>query len=95
VRLGLGLKVSDITCGLKGFEKTAAFEVFSRSRINRWGYDAEILFLAERLGYRICEIPVAWSHSFDSKVNVGSASARTLIEMYEIGRNYFTNRYSL
>ena len=39
-RLNLGLRVSDITCGLKGFEREAAFDIFSRSRIERWGYDA-------------------------------------------------------
>jgi len=40
-----GLKVTDITCGLKGFSDKAATEVFSRSCINRWGYDAEIIFI--------------------------------------------------
>jgi glycosyltransferase involved in cell wall biosynthesis len=94
-RLVFGLKVSDITCGLKGFEKTAASDIFSRSVVNRWGYDAEILFLAQRLDYTIAEIPVDWSHSFDSKVSVGSASVKTLMEMFQIFYNYQTKRYNL
>jgi len=94
-KLSLGLRVSDITCGLKGFEKEAAFDIFSRSRIDQWGYDAEIIFLAQKLGYDIEEIPVDWYHSFDSKVKVGPASARTLIEILQIYYYYFANHYHL
>ncbi len=92
-QLSLGLRVSDITCGLKGFEKEAALDIFSRSRIERWGYDAEIIFLAQKLGYAIGEIPVEWYHSFDSKVKVASASVRTLTEMLQIQYYYLTNTY--
>jgi glycosyltransferase involved in cell wall biosynthesis len=95
VRRCLDLRVSDITCGLKGFEKQAAFEIFSRSKIDRWGYDAEILFLARRLGYGITEVPVEWYHSFDSKVRVGAASAKTFVELLQIGHHYMTKRYNL
>ncbi len=94
-QLSLGLKVSDITCGLKGFEKTAAIDIFSRSRIDRWGYDAEIMFLAQRLGYRIGEIPVEWYHSFDSKVRVGPACVKTLVEISQIHHYHLTNTYGL
>lgn len=95
VQLILGLRVSDITCGLKAFEKKAAFDIFSRSRIERWGYDAEIIFLAQKLGYCIGEIPVDWYHSFDSKVKIGQASTKTLTEMFQIYYYYLINRYHL
>ncbi|MCK4390728.1 MAG: glycosyltransferase [Desulfobacterales bacterium] len=94
-RLSLSLKVSDITCGLKGFHKKAAVDIFSRSKIDRWGYDAEIIFLAQKLGYRIAEIPVDWYHSFDSKVRVGIASIKTLTEMFQISYYHLTDSYDL
>ena len=94
-QLTLGLRVSDITCGLKGFERKAAFDIFSRSKIDKWGYDAEIVFLGQKLGYRIGEIPVDWYHSFDSRVKVVTACVQTLVEMFRIGRYYMTNRYNL
>ena len=94
-RASLGLRVSDITCGLKGFEKKAAFDIFSRSRIDRWGYDAEVIFLARKLGLPIEEIPVDWYHSFDSKVKVGAASARTLVEILQIYYYYLFDHYHL
>jgi dolichyl-phosphate beta-glucosyltransferase len=95
-RLALFLNVSDITCGLKGFERKAALDIFARSRIERWGYDAEILFLAQRLGYAIKEIPVHWSHGLNSKVRIASDSVRTVSEILEIYYNFLlTNRYKL
>nr|HID58946.1 glycosyltransferase family 2 protein [Desulfobacterales bacterium] len=94
-KLVLGLRVSDITCGLKGFERKAAFDIFSRSRIERWGYDAEIIFLAQKLGYTIREIPVDWYHSFDSKVRVSRDSIGTLIEIFRVYYYYFANYYHL
>ena len=93
--VSLGLKVSDITCGLKGFEKRAAIDIFSRSMIDRWGYDAELIFLAQKLGYIIEEIPVDWYHSFDSKVKICSASTTTLIEIFQLHYYYLTDRYDL
>jgi len=92
-KLGLGLTASDITCGLKGFQKDAAHRIFSLSKIQRWGYDAEILFLARQLGYGVAEVPVEWYHSFDSKVRVASASVGTLIEMLKIRYYHLTNDY--
>jgi glycosyltransferase involved in cell wall biosynthesis len=90
-KISLDLKTSDITCGLKGFRKEAAVAIFSRSRIDRWGYDAEIIFLAQKLGFDIKEVPVEWYHSFDSKVHVGTDSVRTLLELFRI-RYYYLRR---
>jgi glycosyltransferase involved in cell wall biosynthesis len=94
-QLGLQLRVSDITCGLKGFEKKAAFHIFSRTRIEGWGWDAEIVFLGQKLGCRIGEIPVDWYHSFDSRVKVVEACVQTLAEILRIAYYYMTNRYNL
>ena len=89
------LPVSDITCGLKGFSADAAASVFTRSIIERWGYDAEILFLAARMGLPIREFPVTWHHSFDSAVRVGTDSYRTFVEMFQMMRQYRSGKYRL
>ena len=89
------MNVSDITCGLKGFNEQVVAEVFSRSVIERWGYDAEIIFLIQKLGYPIAEMPVEWYHSFHSAVNVGRDSVGTLLEMIQIYINYKRKRYDL
>jgi glycosyltransferase involved in cell wall biosynthesis len=92
-RLGLGLKVSDITCGLKGLERNAAHALFSSSKIDRWGYDAEIIFLARKLQYSIEEVPVDWYHSSDSKVSVGKDALRTSADMCRVFYYYITKQY--
>jgi glycosyltransferase involved in cell wall biosynthesis len=94
-QLSLGLKVSDITCGLKGLERNAAHALFSRSKIDRWGYDAEIIFLARKLQYAIEEVPVDWYHSFDSKVSVGIDAMRTFAEMFRVHYYYMTKQYRI
>lgn len=94
-QLVLGLKVSDITCGLKGLIREASRDIFSRSKIDRWGYDAEIIFLAQKLGHTIEEVPIDWYHSFDSKVRVGIDSLRTLSEICRIYHYYVSKEYRL
>lgn len=66
----LGLQVSDVTCGFKGFRREAARELFSRQRLRNWSFDAEILYLARLKGYRIQEIPVRWRDDRATKVRL-------------------------
>ena len=82
----LGLHVSDFTCGFKLFTAAAAKAVFSRQRLDRWSFDAEIVFLAHRLGLRVAELPVRWADRPDSRVRVGSAVWKSLLELLEIRR---------
>ena len=48
IRLLLGLPFGDTQCGLKGFRRYAALEVFGRARLDGFAFDAEVLFLARR-----------------------------------------------
>jgi glycosyltransferase involved in cell wall biosynthesis len=83
----LGLRVGDFTCGFKAFRASAAHAIFSRQRLERWSFDAEILFLAHRLGLRVKELPVTWSDRPDSRVRVGSAMVKSFAELLAIRRN--------
>src|SRR5512146_156144 len=49
LRLILGLRFKDTQCGFKAFTRRAAQEIFARQRIERWGFDPELLFLAKKL----------------------------------------------
>lgn len=80
----LGLRVSDFTCGFKLFRAAAAKAVFSRQRLDRWSFDAEIVFLSHRLGLRVAELPVRWADRPDSRVRVGSAVWKSLLELLQI-----------
>lgn len=68
--LFLGTEFSGFTCGFKCFSKKAKERIFSLQKITNWSYDAEILFLAKKLGYRIKEIPIVWRNDPTTKVNL-------------------------
>ena len=87
--------LSDITCGFKCFSRASAQAVFSRQRLDGWGFDAEILFLAQRLGYRIREVPVRWHNADKTAVRLGSDAWRSFRELLRIRRNARRGLYRL
>ncbi len=72
MRLITGLPFHDTQCGFKLFERAAAREIFTRQRLDGFGFDVEALFIALRLGYRIVETPVRWDNSPGTKVGMWS-----------------------
>jgi dolichyl-phosphate beta-glucosyltransferase len=50
--------ISDTQAGFKCFRKDAARRIFSMSKIDGWGFDIEILYLARMLGMKIREVPL-------------------------------------
>lgn len=82
----LGLEVSDVTCGFKGFRGDLAREVFAAARAERWGIDAEVLLLAQRAGARFAEVPVVWRDGGRSAVRVGRDVFRSFAELLAVRR---------
>jgi glycosyltransferase involved in cell wall biosynthesis len=72
MRAATGLPFRDTQCGFKAFRRDAARAVFSRVRIERFGFDVEALFIARELGYRMLEVPVVWNNVEGSKVSLAS-----------------------
>jgi glycosyltransferase involved in cell wall biosynthesis len=70
MRLILGLPFHDTQCGFKLVRQGAAREIFSRQRIEGFGFDAEILFLARQLGFKAAEVPVRWNNVEGTKVSM-------------------------
>lgn len=87
--LWLNLNVSDVTCGFKLFKTPVAKQLFALSKINRWGYDAEILFLAKKLGYTVTEVPVVWENNAQSKVSIIKDILRSLKDLWIIKHNQY------
>jgi glycosyltransferase involved in cell wall biosynthesis len=70
IRAVLGLPFGDTQCGLKGFRRHAALKVFGRARLDGFAFDAEVLFLARRLGLTVSEVPVRAEERDGSKVQL-------------------------
>jgi dolichyl-phosphate beta-glucosyltransferase len=59
----------DTQCGFKAFTRSAAEMIFPLQRIKRWGFDAEIIYLAHHMKLKVAEVPVAWGHDEGSKIH--------------------------
>ncbi len=86
-RLGIP-GITDTQCGFKLFRAAPALDLFSVSTIDGYGFDLEILFLAQRRGYRIDEVPINWSDQPGTKVRVLRDGFRMLRELLTVRRNF-------
>lgn len=93
LRLVLGLRYRDTQCGFKAFTKEAALAVFSRQKIERWGFDPEILYLARKFDFKVSEVPVEWAHDNRSKINPIADGIKMFVEMLRVRWNDITGRY--
>jgi dolichyl-phosphate beta-glucosyltransferase len=84
----------DTQCGFKLFKKEVAIKIFSKQKINDFGFDVEILFIAKKYGYKIKEIPVIWSNSLVSKVSPLLDSIRMFLDILKIRLNDIKNTYN-
>ena len=73
--------IHDSQCGFKLFTAEAAVRCFTPLQTPRFGFDAEVLLRARRLGYAVAEVPVQWSHMEDSRVSALRDSLQTLTDL--------------
>jgi dolichyl-phosphate beta-glucosyltransferase len=95
LRLTLGLQFADTQCGFKAFKQPAVQAIFPLQKIERWGFDPEILFLAKKLKFRIREVPVAWGHSGGTRINPLVDGSRMAMEMFRIRWFDLTGKYNV
>jgi dolichyl-phosphate beta-glucosyltransferase len=93
LRVLLRLDYKDTQCGFKAFRRNAAKAVFSLQRIERWGFDPEILFLAQRAGFKIAEVPVVWGHDDRTRISPLADGSRMVMEMLRIRYYSMTGKY--
>ena len=84
----------DTQCGFKCFSRETAQKIFSLAKINRWGFDAEILALAKTLGYKIKEVPIYWVNNTQSHVSAVSYF-QVLLEVIRIRWWLWRNTYKI
>jgi len=70
VRWTTGLQYRDTQCGFKLFRRDVAHALAARQRLEGFGFDVEILYVARRLGYRIEEVAVRWYNAEGTKVSL-------------------------
>jgi len=84
--------IKDTQCGFKLFDRNVASDLFSRQKINGFGFDFEILFLAQKKDFDIKEVPVVWKNVEGSKVKPIHYII-TLFELFKIMKNNLKGKY--
>lgn len=90
----LGIWMFDFQGGFKIFSKRVVENVFPKLRMERWGMDAEVIFLADKMGYSIKELPIHWGHvGQGTKVDLVRDIYRGIKDVLTIRANYQTAKY--
>jgi dolichyl-phosphate beta-glucosyltransferase len=86
--------IQDTQCGFKCFTHSAAEMVFPLQRIDGWGFDVEVLYIARAKGLHLVEIPIHWHYQADSRVRPIQDTinmVRELLKIRRFGRAGFYN----
>jgi glycosyltransferase involved in cell wall biosynthesis len=93
VRVILLLPFVDTQCGFKAFRRQKCRIIFDQQRIERFGFDPELLYLARHHGLRTAEVAVRWAHSPATKVNMLRDSVQMFLDVVIIRWNAIRGRY--
>lgn len=93
VRVVLGLKFSDTQCGFKAFRAERSRIVFKQQRLERFGFDPELLFIARRQGLTVAEVPVRWADDPATRLNALWDGPGAILEVLRVRWNALVGRY--
>ena len=86
--------ITDTQCGLKGFSAKAAQFIFSRTTINGFGFDVEVLRIGQKHSFSISRLPVRMENNrLDSRVHLVKDSLIMLWNLVVIKRNEIIGLY--
>jgi len=87
-RFVVGLKFSDVQCGIKGFRTDAARLLFSDLIVSRFAFDVEIFLRARKYGLRFEEIPVIYRHDRGNMLRIFPGSINLLNDLWRLYVSY-------
>lgn len=93
LRILLGLNFKDTQCGFKAFTRNAAHKIFPQQKIERWGFDPELLYLARKSRLKVVEVGVAWAHDEGTRINPLRDGLRMFGEVLKIRWNAMSGKY--
>lgn len=89
----LKLNLSDFNCGFKVYKMESSRFIFNLQKMDGWSFDVEALFLANKYGLKIKEVPVRWVHKSGSKVRPFKDAMKSLISIFKIKVNDLNHIY--
>ena len=95
MRLLISREVTDTQCGLKIFSRRAAVEIFSRTTIDGFAFDAEVVFLATRLSLPFRRIPVTLINEYASTISLTRHAIPMVMDVIQLRRRARRGDYGL
>ena len=86
IKAMLQTRFSDAQCGFKAISRDVAQKVLPLVQDNNWFFDTELLILAEKMGYRIKDVPVRWIEDRDTRVKIGATITEDLRGLWRMRR---------
>ena len=77
----------DTQCGFKCFHHSVVQDLFSHQTINGFGFDVEVLYIAQKRGYNIVEVPIHWYSQPESKVHPVKDTLRMFQDIFTVRSN--------
>lgn len=84
IRAFTGLPFRDTQCGFKLMDRERVRPLFEKMIVDGFAFDVELLFLCERFGLSVAEVPVAWRNAPDSRVSLVSDPIRMIIDVLRV-----------
>jgi glycosyltransferase involved in cell wall biosynthesis len=83
-RIMTNTRISDLQCGFKAFSRRIVEEILPLVKDNEWFFDTELVIKADKRGYKIKEIPVYWTDSVDSRVDISKVVYDYLTDLWRL-----------
>lgn len=88
-----GSQFNDVMCGFKMFRHDVAKDIFKYVYDEKFLAAGEVIFVANKFGYKVTDLPVAWEDDRRSKVRVGRDALRTLWGLFKLKTRDWQGKY--
>lgn len=78
--------IPDSQCGFKAFTRDAAHRILEHQKLSGWAFDAELLYIARKLGLKIAQVPVTWINDPNSKVKMLTDGVKMVGDLLRVKR---------
>ena len=82
------VNIKDTQCGFKLYKNKTAKLLFKKVKDNGYVHDVEVVLLSKKYNFPIKELPVAWTHRDDSKLNLLTDTFKMFYNLIKIRKNF-------
>ena len=85
--------LQDTQCGFKMFTAEVTESLFPLQTLTGWGFDVELLFIAQKRNMRILEVPINWYYKDNTRIHPIRDSIDMFLDVIRIRRNSLRGYY--